>query len=230
MPTSDFIQIVIATITLFAVLVALFGQRFWKWKDKPQIGINFDEENSEFYHLTDMHIIQNGAIIALIPTYYIRLKITNLGKTTLENAEVILEKVAPQQERFMSLNLSWAGFIAPPNDITRTARIPPGQSRVVDIIEVMEPKPTSEIADYLKKLKDTDAERYSAYGKGFRCCSIKPNSLSDIFPINNYMFNLGVYADNVYPKNFRLSAKYDGKWDKNIKSMRSSHLKIKLLS
>lgn len=228
--TSDLIQLIIALATLFAVIVALFGQRFWGWKDKPKVKVSFDENDPEFFHQTDMHIIQNGRIAYSIPTYYVRLKVTNLGKTTLENTEVVLEKVIPQQEKFMSLNLSWAGFITTANDITRTTRIPPGQSRIVDVIEVMEPQLTSKLAGQLESANDTDAQRYRGYSQGFRCCSIKPNSLSDIFPADKYTFQLGVYSDNLKPKNFKLSIKYDGKWNASNLEMRKKHLLVKLFS
>ncbi|OGJ16390.1 MAG: hypothetical protein A2632_02850 [Candidatus Pacebacteria bacterium RIFCSPHIGHO2_01_FULL_46_16] len=226
---SDFIQLIIAVITLLAVLVALFGNRLWKWFDRPKIIVDFDDNNPEFFHQTEMHIHQNGQIIKSVPTYYIRLKVTNAGKDTLENAEVVLEKVIPQQEKFMSLNLSWAGFISASNDITRTVRIPRKQSRIIDVIEVMKPQETKELAMNLNQ-NDTDKKRYEAYSKGFRCCSIKPNTLSDIFSNGNYVFHFGVYADNAEPKNFKLSIKYNGNWNSNNRKMANKNLRIKLLS
>lgn len=226
---NDFIQIVIAFATFLAVIVALFGERLWRWKDRPQTKVYFSSSNPECYHLTDIHIIQNGVIIEAIPTYYIRLKVSNNGVSTLENTEVVLEKVEPQPDRFMSLNLSWAGFNVPPNDIQRTVRIPRKQSRTVDIIEVMEPSQTSSFADKLATRNDSDTERYKAYSKGFRSCSIKPNTLSDIFPAGEYMFHLGIYADNTEPKFVKLSIKYDGGFgSEGINGMRNRHLKVKL--
>ena len=130
-----------------------------------------------------MHINQGGAIINSIPTYYIRLKIVNNGKKTLENVEVVVENVEPKPDKFMSLNLSWAGFIVPiPNDIQRATRLPQKQARIVDFIEVMKPESTRELASRLSGAQDTDAERYGRYAEGFRICTIKPNTLSDIYP------------------------------------------------
>lgn len=228
--TSDTIQLLIAGITLLAVLVALFGERLWKHKDRPKIEVYFDDEDPECYHLTNMHIHQNEKIIESIPTYYIRLRVTNSGTNSLENTEVILKRVEPRPGNFMSLNLSWAGYNNAPNDITRTVRIPQGVTRIVDIIEIMEPNQTVSFANKLESNNDSDTERYKAYSKGFRCCSIKPNTLSDIFPAGKHVFYIGVYADNTKPKIIKLSINYDGSWGtEGIKKMRSKHLKVKLL-
>lgn len=228
--SNDYIQMVIAFVTFLAVLVALFGERLWKWKDRPQIDVYFGRSDPECYHLTNMHVIQNGVIIGVIPTYYIRLKVSNSGASTLENTEVVLEKVEPQPDRFMSLNLSWAGFNVPPNDIQRTVRIPRKQSRIVDIIEVMEPSKTLSFAEKLSVQKDSDTERYKSYSNGFRSCSIKPNTLSDIFLAGKYIFHLGIYADNTEPRFVSLSIKYDGSFgNEGVKGMRSKHLKVSLL-
>lgn len=228
--TADKIQLAIASVTFLAVLVALFGERIWKWKDRPRISISFKNNDSECYHLTDMHILQNGRIIEAIPSYYIRIRVTNTGRATLENTEVVLEDVKPKPDKFMSLNLSWAGFIQAQNDIKRTIRIPRGQTRILDVIEVMEPSQTKALADRLLASNDTDANRYKSYSEGFRCCSIKPNTLSDVFPAGEYIFQLGVYADDVKPKFFKLSIKYQGMWGaEGIKGMRKKYLRVRLL-
>ncbi len=228
---SDIIQVVIAFITLCAVLVALFKERFWRNKDKPIIDVYFSDKDTECYQRTDMHVTLNNGTVIAIPTYYIRMIVSNIGKDTLNNAEVVLEKVEPQSEMFMSLNLDWAGFIPLNlNDITRTVRIPQGQSRVVNVIEVMRPDKAMKLSKMMKSIKSVDYQRYEGYIKGFRACSIKPNSLSDIFTAGEYVFHLGIYADNTEPKYVKLSIKYSGKWGKRDgKDMQTKYLKVKLL-
>lgn len=227
---GDWVQVSISVATFLAVLVALFGERLWRRKDRPKIKVYFDSKDSECYHRTDMHIHQNGRIIESIPTYYIRLKVVNDGISTMENTEVVLERITPKPDMFMSLNLSWAGFNLPPNDIKREVRIPHKQSRIVDVIEVMEPNQTEALANRLSSVNDTDTDRYKAYSKGFRCCSIKPNTLSDILPAGKYVLDIGIYADNTEPVTVRLSVDYEGKWGtEGINGMRNKYLKVKLL-
>lgn len=45
--SNDYIQMVIAFVTFLAVLVALFGERLWKWKDRPQIDVYFDPSDTD---------------------------------------------------------------------------------------------------------------------------------------------------------------------------------------
>lgn len=229
---SDYIQLGIAGATLIAVFVALFANRFWEWLDRPNISVCFDDNNTENYHRTSMEL-RNGAgqLIESIPVYYIRLKITNSGKRTAENTEVVLEKVEPQPNVFMSLNLSWAGQAADETGIARTVRIPQKQSRIIDVIEIMEPSQTLDFVKNKLSNNDSSKKRYEGYSKGFRTCSIKPNTFSDIFSSGDYIFHIGIYADNTEPKLVKLSIKYDGEWGtEGIDGMKNKHLKVKLIN
>lgn len=225
---EDKIQTLIVIGTFSSVVFAtLVKDKASQYRSRPIIGVEFDDRDPNHYHLTDMHVNQGGAIITSIPTYYIRLKIVNNGKKTLENVEVVVENVEPKPDRFMSLNLSWAGFIVPiPNDIQRTTRLPQKQARIVDLIEVMKPEPTRDLASRLTGAQDTDAKRYWRYAEGFRTCTIKPNTLSDVYPSGQHIFHLGIYADNAEPKFVRISVLYDKNWTDDIEEMRSRHLKI----
>jgi hypothetical protein len=49
MTTSDWIQSILALFTFLAVLVALFGERFWKWLDRPRLQIEFDKDSERCY-------------------------------------------------------------------------------------------------------------------------------------------------------------------------------------
>lgn len=228
---SDKIQIAITFFTACAVGVALFGERIWKSIESPRIKVLFDPNKTDFYHRTTMEISTNVEINASIPTYYIRLKVKNEGIDTLKNVEVVLEEVQPRTKKpFMSLNLNWAGFIVDSNDIKRTVDIPRGQTRTLDVFEFMEFSSTRLFYDDLKKLKVTDAVRYEELSEGFRSCTIKPLSRSDIFPRGTFNFKLGIYADRVEPKFLNMSVNYTGNWIETTtdKEMRSKHLKVEV--
>jgi len=218
----DYINLVIAFATFFTGLVALFGEKFWRWLARPKIGVSFDDKNSEYYQLISQ---DNGNFS--IPTYYIRLKVSNNGGRTLRNTEVVLERIEPMLNAFQSLNLGWSNQVPDIMGISRTIRISEDQSRPVDIIEVN--NPSSAINASTKTTLVLEKKRYEAYSKGFRCCSIKPNTLSDILPAGRYIFHIKVYADEVKPLPVKLSIKYDGTWTNNREEMRTKHLKVKLL-
>ncbi len=171
--------------------------------------------------------------IASIPTYYIRLKIQNEGERTLENVEVVLEDVEPRtQKPFMSLNLNWAGFNVPANDIKRSVNIPRGQSRALDVFEFMEFPSTMLLYDQRLQSHDPEAARYQELANGFRSCTIKPLTRSDIFPRGSYAFKLGVYADGVEPKFLRVTINYTGNWIEKTTydEMRAKHLMVDVIS
>lgn len=228
----ELIELFVVEGTFFAVIFSLIIKNdASKYRKRPIIDVKFKPELPDYYHMTNMHVIQNGVIIASLPTYYIRLKIGNAGKEPLSNVEVVLEEVLPRPKNFMSLNLSWSGFNVPANDIKRVTNISQGQYRQVDVIEVIQPKSTTSLSKMLKKLNNTDAPRYEAYSKGFRSCTIKPNSLSDIYKFGGYVLYLKIYAYNAKPKLIYIRVDYDGKWDAktNLNEMREKHLRVKLL-
>lgn len=232
MSDGNTIQLLIAIATFLAVIVALFDEWFWMIIEKPKIEVFFNNKQPNFYHQTNqtipIEITKDVFELHLLPAYYVRLGIKNNGVRTLENTEVVLERVYPRQTSFIPLNLSWSSQVPDLTGISRTVSIAQGQSRIVDIAEFTEPIKTLEIAN---KKKGIDQERYKKYSKGFRCCSIKPHSFSDIFPYGNYIFEIGIYADNVKPKYIKLSIKYDGKWEKNkTEVMRNKHLVVKFIN
>ncbi len=224
---SDKIQIFIAGTTLFAALVALFKDWVWRKINRPILEVVFDDKDSECFHLT-----KQDAFESFIPTYYIRLKVKNTGKNTMENVEAVLEKVTPKPSIFISLNLSWSLF-NDPSGVMKSVRIPYKQTRPLDVIEVMQPEALGRETAVLEmdpSSPKTVKERYEKYlSSGFRTCTVKPHTLSDVFDKGDYIFYVGIYADNTDPLYLKLSIKYDGGWTDNTEEMRKNHLKIKVI-
>jgi hypothetical protein len=228
------IQFLIVEGTFFAVIYSvLIRDNSSQYRGRPKIGVRFDDSKSHCYHKTTLYDSTptwNGAIInSPLTTYYISAEVVNEGQTMLENVEVILQKVEsdkPLTNPFLPLNLNWSfkgeSIVIPPH----------GASRLINVIEVREPGGTGEL---LAKLRagggGQDWDRYLELSRGFRSCSVKPNTLSDIFPKGKYTFHLVVTASNAEPKPIKMLITYDGKWDKStpIEDMRRTHLKIKLL-
>ncbi|KKN40799.1 hypothetical protein LCGC14_0730150, partial [marine sediment metagenome] len=75
----------LAIITSFAVLVALFGQKFWEWWSEPQI--TFSLKNEEPHIVTDYG--------GYNWTKYFRLKVINGGRTTAKNCQIKILSVVP---------------------------------------------------------------------------------------------------------------------------------------
>lgn len=223
---QDAAQILII-FTTFAVLFhsVFIKDNFSSYRQRPIIDLqlNFSEPDC---HLTETYIRfqtntnQVGRIE--IPTYYLRLRVCNLGKTTLKNVEAILEKVEKNDKEltsFLPLTLIWALTEVQAN--RGLTQIPQGTFRTLDLINLIKPEQTRQIPD----------ERYQAMvGKMSVCSVVQPNTNSDILDKGKYVFYLSVVSENQEPYFAKLSIEYDGLWNDDIKTMFKKHVKLTLVS
>lgn len=89
--------------TFLIMLVALFGKEFWNWYQRPEITLEFNEENP--------FIVDAGSIV------WIRVRMYNKGHTTAKKCEARLEKifdatsqVCEIKDHFDKLILPWVGY------------------------------------------------------------------------------------------------------------------------
>ncbi len=228
------IQFLIVEGTFFAVIYSvLIKDTSSKYRDRPIIDVRFSDNKSHCYHQTILYdstpTWTNQNISGSLSTYYISAEVINKGKTTLENVEVVLQKVESKNlltRPFLPLNLNWS-FKG------ESIGIPPYEmSRLINIIEIREPNEAIKLLNELKiNGGGPDENRYFELSKGFRSCTVKPNTLSDIFPVGEYIFYLAVTASNAKPKSIKMNITYDGNWNKStqIQDMKSTHLKVKLI-
>ncbi len=104
----------IALATFSAVIVALFGERFWEWWQRPIILINFDRKSERCYRsatiVTDQ-LQDQPEPFNMVLRWYFRLKVTNTGLSTVRNlrAKVELFDVEKNElaDRFEPTLLNW---------------------------------------------------------------------------------------------------------------------------
>lgn len=98
-------------LTFFAILVALFGERLWKWLERPKIKVNFDKNSDRCFRWADIANcnIQDEGKILNVRKYYFRLKITNNGNTAtkLRVRADIKDKNGKEIDRFEPSTLQW---------------------------------------------------------------------------------------------------------------------------
>lgn len=107
----DWIRLNAPVITLLAVLVALYGERFWRWIDSPKIKISFSIDSDRCRRKASVapDRIQNVGMIDIVERQYYRLRIHNSGgyakglKTKVE----LLESNMLPPERFEPSSLRW---------------------------------------------------------------------------------------------------------------------------
>lgn len=96
------LNLALAVITFLAVIVALFGQRFWEWINKPNIKVGISNESH--------YVVQGIRESSII--FYFRMKVVNTGKTVARNCRVKLISVVPENKEVKFYwepdNLKWS--------------------------------------------------------------------------------------------------------------------------
>lgn len=109
--TSDQIQLIIAIVTFLAVCAALFGERFWRWFERPKIKVEFDKNSDRCFRWADVPLcnIQDEGQKTNVRKYYFRLKITNDGSTAtkLRVRADIIDQTGRGVVRFEPSTLQW---------------------------------------------------------------------------------------------------------------------------
>ncbi|MEK9201199.1 MAG: hypothetical protein AAB909_04480 [Patescibacteria group bacterium] len=108
---GDYIQLLIATATLIAVLVALFAERFWRWLDRPKLDIQFNKNSDRCFRwaLVPLCNIQDEGQKSNVKKFYFRLKVTNRGGAAkgLKVRVDIRDERGTETERFEPSTLQW---------------------------------------------------------------------------------------------------------------------------
>lgn len=108
---ADKIQMAMTFFTFCAVVIALLGERFWKWLERPKIKVSFDKNSERCFRWADVTLcnIQDEGQKANVKKYYFRLKITNIGGMAkkLRVRADIKDKNGNEVERFEPSTLQW---------------------------------------------------------------------------------------------------------------------------
>lgn len=217
---SDLIQVFIAYFTfLVLIFTVLIRDLANNYRDRPIIDINFNP-NPPDCHLT--------TLTPGIPALYIRFRVMNTGKSTIKNAEVIVEKVYTNGNlvnNFLPLSLTWA---ATENQENRAiVSIPQGGFRTIDLAEIWE---TYRTGLWLNDIPTNNMQHQRIQemaSRGMRVCSvIQPNTLSDIIGYGTHIIYISILTDNVSPYFVKFKIKFDGQWTEQFND---THLEIKLL-
>jgi hypothetical protein len=120
-----------ATGTLLAVLVALFGPSWERFRRRPRLQLAADPPDE----LGTAAKVVGGRTETGVVTYWLRMAVSNAGRSTAEDVRVILLRIdAPQPlaKQPPSRELKWADVA------TDRGTLPPRVSRLVDIVHLTE--------------------------------------------------------------------------------------------
>jgi len=178
--TSDYIQILIALVTLLAVLVALFKDRFWNWWDRPRISVSFDKISDRCYRWAEVtrDNIQDEGQHLHVKRQYFRLKVENKGGLVkrLRVRVDMFDSRNNEVERFEPSELLWISG----KEQMELAR---GESEYVNFLSQVIYSPT-QISNRLRVELHNASERGIAWDR----------------KLTVYNFRLTVYGDNIKPQ------------------------------
>jgi len=75
-----------AIATFLAVIIALFGERFWEWLRRPKLHIEFDKESERCFRwaISPEEYRQDQGLFYSVRIWYFRLKVVNTGSTNIK--------------------------------------------------------------------------------------------------------------------------------------------------
>jgi len=125
-------QLMTAVATFLAVLVALFGERLWRYIDSPKLNVLFDRglERCFRWAIVPLDEIQDEGVIQDVKRQYFRLRVINRGKGPAKRLKAKVELYTKDNklaERFEPSLLNWIGGF-------ETIDLAPGEDWYIDFI------------------------------------------------------------------------------------------------
>jgi hypothetical protein len=178
MTTSDWIQAVLALITLLAVLVALFGARLWRWQDRPRLKIDFNKNSERCFRwaIIEANNVQDEGVFSKVKKYYFRLRVQNIGgvaRNLRARCDVLGSDFQPL-DRFEPTTLNWINS----KESLDLAR---GESEYVNLI--------SQVVSNQSIKNRLTIEVFNT----------SPRGIAWDRPLKEYIFEVTLYGDNFKP-------------------------------
>ena len=178
---ADKIQVSLASITLLAVIVALFGERFWRLIDRPKIEISFNRNSDRCFRWADVlqDNVQDEGVHMNVRRQYFRLKVKNNGGLARNlRIRVDVFRGDEELERFEPSTLLWISG-------HEREDLANGESEYINFLSQVLQSPTR-IGNRLRIEVFNAAEGGIAWDR----------------PLARYNYKIVVYGDNIGPKTF----------------------------
>ena len=221
-----------ATATFLAVLVALFKDEMLRWWRKPKLSVSIALASPDCHKTKLTYTIQKTALTYVAADcYYLRMWVTNVGKTRAERVQVFASKLSRQSadssfkevEAFLPMNLRWAHGQQAGNVPEIFAEgISPMMGKHCDLGHVMDPKFRKDIGEDLAGVPD-DQTILSLD------LEIKPNTLSHLITPGVYRLELRVAAANSAPVTKVIEITITGKWFEEQAKMFTDGLGLRII-
>lgn len=233
METGTLAQWAGATVTLLAVLVALFKDEFLRWCRKPELHVSMVLASPDCHKTTLTYVAQKPAVTCIAAEcYYLRIWVENVGRTRAEQVQVFATKLCRRNadgsfkevEHFLPMNLRWAhGQQGTHEPEIFADGISPKMGKHCDLGRVVDPKYRKDVEDDLPTLATEDTVLALNL-------EIQPSTLSHLVPPGIYRLELRVAAANCPPVSHTLEITITGKWFSEQARMFSDGLGIRAIN
>jgi hypothetical protein len=220
---SSLAQWFAAVGTISAVIVALLKDTFLQWWRKPDLIVTC--ENSHPWTVrTPIFQGESGKLLWTGDSYWVRVNVTNKGKTRAEKAQVSLSSLeykpnvegdfSEDSRQHFPLNLKWSHVGVPILD-----GISPGMSALCDIIAMSDPANPYWPRPAGTRAGDTVGRLQLEVELPPEFHSLKPGS---------WRLTLRIAAANAKPTVKTLLFSHTGQWRQNDAEMRRECLRVSL--
>ena len=206
MNTSDWLQLGMLIAMFFVVIVALFGDKFWKWFDRPKINISFDKNSERCFRVAvrPKDVIQDEHLFRDVERYYYRLRIENKGgpANQVKVKIDVLDADGKEKERFEPSTLRW---------------ISNRETEDLSKKEIAYVNVCSQVKNYEHVI--TNRLRIELF-------DLTPRGIAGDLQLKDYIFKITIYGNNFnpIPKKFRYIKPSHEINAGNLKAIKGRHL------
>jgi len=225
---TDWLPLVSAVLTLLAILVALFKDKFWAWAQRPRLSVRIKMQPPDCLSIPLMGQDPVTNQVLSIDAYYFRLWVENSGGQA-NNVQVFAnrlerdsgEGVYEEVPAFLPMSLKWSNMPDPPPPIYASA-LHHKMGRHCDL---------GNIINFLNALIAPNV--LSASPSGDRCLKLAteadPNAGSNRLPAGSYRLQLKIAGENAIPITKVIRIDFDGSWRDDMSEMFTSAIRLVVL-
>jgi len=214
MSIADWIQISISSFTLFAVIVAIFGEKIRFWFYGPKIIVEFDRQNERClrWALVQRDIIQDQQeVFENVKRYYFRLRVANQGS-------ILARQLRAKIELYFS-------------DETLADRFEPSSLRWVSGSEIVDLAPRED--EYLNLISQVMEPEIKGYKLRIELMDMTLRGIAWDRSLDSWILKVSIHGENIYTpvvKFFRFDPSQEKDQPGDLKEIRTAyHEKNKIM-
>lgn len=213
---------------IVALVIALFQDSMRSWVNRPDLKVTIEAASPDCIKIP-LVARQGGRVVAEANTYYLRLKVTNQGKSTANRVEVFAEKLWREavdgtfQEvtSFIPMNLAWSDF-----NTVFSQPILPKMYRYCDLAHIVDPTHRASFVHEQKEWPNVSENKTILSLDTI----VKPNNLNHLLPFGRYRLQIALAGANASPIRNTVEISVKGDWYEDDREMFNQGIGVRIIS